>query len=249
MSLGLLVLDLIFRRKIILILSIVVVGLVINAKSFALVPNSEVVLILSQFSEGRKTLDDLSSKGILSEIKVLLIDGEELKRRSGHDGGGIRQDPITKKYEILINKDLELNQMAHAIVHEAQHVKDELDFNQLIEKYPELNQMILEVFDGLNSQVKQDFIDKNEKKINYVLLTFFCHERRAYEMNIMMNKNGLKFINQNVINDPLGYIRDHYLANFAFKISDETLLKNEKQCLSEITFTNFIKTISPIPIQ
>lgn len=52
-----------------------------------------------------------------------------------------------------------------------------------------------------------------------------------------MDKKGLMFLNQNVINDPLGYIRDHYLANYAFKISDEILSKTEKQCLVNPLFT------------
>lgn len=236
------------KTRVTLISHLVLFGLLMSNKSFAetLAPDSQVSAILSKYSEGIKTINDLNSNGVLSEVKILFMDGEEIKNRSGHDGGGIRQNPVTKKYEILINKDLEVNQIAHAIVHEAQHVRDELDFDQLIEKYPELNQMILEVFEGLSAIDKQEFINKNEKKIIYVLLTLFCHERRAYEINIKMDKKGLKFLNQNVINDPLGYIRDYYLTSYAFKISDETLSKTEKQCLAEAKISNFIKTIAPI---
>ncbi|MDZ4660303.1 MAG: hypothetical protein SGJ18_01655 [Pseudomonadota bacterium] len=211
-------------------------------------PDSPVASILMKFSEGQKVLNDLNSTGKFSDVKIILLEQTEIEKRAGHNGGGVRQDPITKKYEILINKDISVNQKAHAIAHELQHIKDETAFDQFLESNPAINAIGPFVIKGLRDTNRSEFLVKNKDKVNFVMYGLFCQERRAYQSNINLSKQGLSFDTLEVIEKPAQYIFEKYVKKFGVEMTGKEISDLEKKCVNSESFLDFMSSVVPFSV-
>ncbi|MBC7419393.1 MAG: hypothetical protein H7328_01580 [Bdellovibrio sp.] len=198
---------------------------------------------LMNYPEGLKIFNDLNSK--FSDVKILLLEQVEIEKRSGHNGGGVRQDPVTKKYEILISKDLPASQRAHAIAHELQHVRDEKEFDQFLETHPAVDAIGSFVIKGLQQKNKSEFIAANKRQVNFVMQGLFCQERRAYQTNINLSKQGLAFDNKTAIERPGQFIYDKYISTFGVEMTGKEIFEVEKKCLESKNYVDFMKAIIP----
>lgn len=117
--------------------------------------------VLRKYEEGNRILNDLKPGGKYSSVPILELSSEEIERRNGHNGGGVFQDPITKKYSILLNKTLSPQQKAQVVSHELQHVRDEMEFDKFLDDNPDINKIGAFVIHGLkSSENKIEFISK-----------------------------------------------------------------------------------------
>ena len=208
-------------------------------------PDSPTAKVLLKYPEGRKCLADISSGGKFADVTVVLMNQSEIEKKAGHDGGGVRQNPDSKKYEILVNRDLTIEQRAHAIAHELQHIRDEIAFDNYLESHPSLNAIGPAVIRGLKSTDAAAFIAANRAKTQFVLYGLFCQERRAYQRNIVLHEQGLAFANTTALETPGEFIARQYVSKFGYSMSSSEISDVERKCLKNGDFAEFMDSIAP----
>lgn len=206
---------------------------------------SQVARLLSRYEEGIQVVNDLKPGGRHSDVTILFLPQAEIKARAGHTGGGVRQNPITKKYEILILDSLSDAQKAHAISHELQHVKDELEFDKYLEAHPSINQMGQRAIKALRSEQREVFMRSNREDADFILKGLFCQEARAYKANKILHNKGLTFQNGSLISNSSGYINDNYVKKFGGIYSAEEAKKIESDCLAASSFISYVESTVP----
>jgi len=207
--------------------------------------DSSLARVLLKYEEGAKAFNDLSSSGKFRDVKVLFLEPIEIEKRAGHNGGGVRQNPDTKKYEILINQDLADAQKAHAIAHELQHVRDEIAIDKYFESNPDLNAIGAAVIRGLKGTNRIEFIKSNKEKVLFVIGGLFCQERRAYEKNIRLARQGLPFDSSSALTKTGQFIYKQYVAKFGVEMTNEEIADLERKCLQAVDYVEFMKAIAP----
>lgn len=226
-------------------LKVVFLTLIFSSFSYAdMDSDSPEVEVMLKYPESQKAFNDLNSTYF--DVQILYLSAEEIKKRAGHDGGGIRQNPKTKNYEILLNEDLSPEGRAHSITHELEHIRHELINDKFLNENPELNAMGSVIVKGFKGPNREKFITENKPLVNFVVNMLFCSERKAYQRNINLVQQGLGYQPEAAIKTPGKYIAKHYVEQtFGITMSDKEIVDAEKRCLTARSHRDFLKSIAP----
>lgn len=203
--------------------------------------------LLNDKKSGIKAVAQILPFGIYRDgIDVKALDQAELEAVNGADGGGIRLNE-KGRFEILVNEELENHNLAHALAHESLHISDEKESEAYLSKYPRLKEEVAHITTLLYNGESHRAFTENPKTTRFVLLSLYCTELRAYEVNEALERDGLMSMNRLLKKVGLSkFIENSYLARYGIGFDRELIAEAHQNCHSHRSFAQYQSELSEI---
>lgn len=172
------------------------------------------------------------------QIPIHGLSEEELLSLGRANAGGIV--PMGEgKYEILLNKELNPETLAHTLAHEVFHIGDEQESSKFLKQYPTLDRNInlvsLDLFYGVQNQNRA-----LQKETLFVLYSLFCSELRAYRVNNSLEMDGLLPIHPDLKRQGLpAFVAKKYIQRYHLALSSREKTSLTRACQLSASFSDY----------
>jgi hypothetical protein len=200
--------------------------------------------VLAKYPSGKVFLEEINGKNPYNApLEIKLTTADQLMRLSGFDGGTIVSRKNAPAY-IILNGDAPADSLAHMMVHESQHVIDDYQTDNYLEKHVDLKAKIENAAKKIREGHRDQLNAEEQTGMRYAAAALLCFEARAYTRNMVLDKEGLKGVSNAMAAASLGSA----INEFYLKKADLTLPADPdemvKACLAKPTIVDFLGSLN-----